>query len=325
MKGDELCRRLAHLPETSAIPIILMSSSANEISGLALQQTNIVRMLVKPFSCELLVATVSYVLSHWEQRQQAEQAASAVGSIVIRGNTLASPICNALRFIEQRQLTGVLRINISGVTLHTFCKEGAVRVVSTRHFEDYLDGTPFLTHGKKSPIWKRCEERQLETLSPFILNLNLEGVLPLQTAQILTNVYGHRLFARVWTEKNANYEFEQTPLPDFVESCQSPSLRINDWILENLRNVQEADEIQLILGDPNGIPTFTPSGYTQIRDVEPDRDELKILSHITGATPFSEICRQTRVIPNLAARRIFYYQRLGFIDYWPSNVLQAHG
>lgn len=325
MKGDELCRRLAQLPETSTIPVILMSSNAPEIGSLALQQTNIVRMLVKPFSRELLLATVAYVLSHWEQKLKVEQAASSVGSILIRGNTVASPMCNALRFIEQKQLTGVLRVCIGGITLHAFCKEGLVKVISTRQIEDYLEGTPFLTHGKKSAIWKRCEEKQLETLSPFILNLSQEGVLPLQTAQTLTNLYGHCLFSRIWTEQSANYEFEQTVLPDFVKLCHSPPMRINDWILENLRNVHHADEIQVILGDPNGIPIFTPSGYNQIRDLEPHRDEWKILSQITGVTPFNEICRRSRVKPDLAARRIFYYQRLGFVDYWPSYVLQAQG
>ena len=323
MKGDELCRHLAQLPETSSTPVILMSSSGPEISALALQETNVVRLLVKPFSRELLVATVSYVLSHWEQKKKTEQAATTVGSVIMRGNTNASPICSALRFIEQEKLTGVLRANIRGKTLHAFCKEGSVAVVSTRDVEDYLEGTQFLTNGKKSPVWKRCEQKQRETLSPFVLNLSQEGVLPAQTALTLTHLFGHRLFSRIWTEHSVNYEFEQTTLPAFVEAGTSPPVRINEWILENLRNVDSAEEIQTIMEDPNGVPIITPNGYLQLHDVDPRQDEWQVLSQITGDRPFNEICRQSRSQPDAVARRIFYFQRLGFVDYWPSYLLQA--
>ena len=323
MKGDELCRRLAALPETANIPIILMSSSGSEMEALSLQQTNVVRLLVKPFSRELLVATVTYVLSHWEQKEVMDQAASTVGAVVMRGNTDASPMCNALRFIEQKKLTGVLRVQVRGNTLHAFCKEGCVKVVSTRDIEDYLRNTPFLTHGKKSPIWKKCEEIQRKTLSPFLLNLSQEGVLPNQTAQILTTVYGHRLFARIWTEHGVNYEFEEATLPYFVELCQAPPIGIDDWILDTLRSVDSADEIQSIIADPEGIPIFTPRGYRQMQDIDPHQTERQILSQITGHTPFNEICRQSRIKPDAVARGIFYFQQLGFVDFWPSYILQA--
>jgi CheY-like chemotaxis protein len=323
MKGDELCRRLATLPETADIPVILMSSSSAEMEALSLQQTNVVRLLVKPFSRELLVATVTYVLSHWDQKQVTDQTASVVGSVVIRGNTDASPMCNALRFIEQKKLTGVLRAQVDGKTLHAFCKEGSVRVISTRNVEDYLHNTPFLTHGKKSPIWKKCEEIQRKTLSPFLLNLSQEGILPDQTAQILTSVYGHRLFARIWTEHGVNYEFEETTLPHFVELCHTPPIRIDDWILDTLRSIDSSDEIQSIIEDPDGIPIFTPRGYRQMQDIDPHQIERQILARITGHTPFNEICRQSRIKPDEVARGIFYFQQLGFVDYWPSYVLQT--
>src|SRR5437660_12776888 len=118
-------------------------------------------------------------------------------------------------------MSGVVRVSVNGKTLHTFCKDGSVRIITTRSVEDYLQGNPFLTHGKKSPIWKKCEEIQQRTLSPFLLNLSQEGILPDQTAQVLTTVYGQRFFARIWTEHGVNYEFEQTTMPGFVELCHT--------------------------------------------------------------------------------------------------------
>jgi len=323
MLGDEVCQKLLEQEETKRIPVILMSSSGKEIADLATRQSNIVRMLVKPFSRELLVATISYVLSHWEQQKTVEQAANTAGSILMRGSTDVSPMCSALRFIARQKMSGVLRVAVRKETLHAYCLEGAVRVVTTRNVEAYLEGTPYLTNGRKSPIWKKCEDLQRQTLSPFLLNLSKEGVLPAQTARTLTDLFGHRFFARIWTEKQGvNYEFEETPLPAFIDDCLPPRPRMNDWILENLRNVDAAEDIQTIIEDPMGVPVFTPAGYSQIQEVEPKQDEWDILSQITGVSSLSEICERIQVRPDLVARKIFCFQRLGFLDYWPSSILQ---
>jgi CheY-like chemotaxis protein len=321
MQGDVLCQRLAESHETAHIPVILMSSSGREIASLQ-QQSNIVRLLVKPFSCELLVATIAYVLGQSEQKKSVVEAARTVGPILMRGSTAASPMCSALRFIAQKEWTGILRVVVRGDTLHAFCERGSIRVVSTRGVETYLEGTPYLTGGRKSPIWKKCEDIHRETLSPFLLNLCQEGILPTQTAQTLTDLYGHRLFSRVWTESGVNYEFEETALPSFVNLCRPSHERMNDWILENLRNVDAADDIQTIVQDPMGIPVFTASGYRQMRDVRPQEDEWQVLTQINGDTSLTEICRRLQSTPYLVARKIFCYQRLGFLDYWPSYIFQ---
>jgi CheY-like chemotaxis protein len=323
MQGDVVCRHLAENPETAQIPVIMMSSSGREIASLMQEQSNIVRLLVKPFSSELLVATISYVLSQSEQKRSIAETARSVGTILMRGSTAASPMCSALRFIAEKAWTGILRVMVRGDTVHAFCENGSVRVVSNRRVESYLEGTPYLTGGKKSPIWKRCEDLHRETLSPFLLNLCAEGILPSQTAQTLTDLYGHRLFSRVWTEPGVNYEFEETVLPSFVSQCRPAHERMNDWILENLRNVDSADDIQTIVEDPMGVPVFTPNGYRQMQEVQPQDDEWQVLSHINGGTSLSEICRRVQSTPALVARKIFCYQRLGFLDYWPSYILQA--
>lgn len=322
IKGDELCRQFSKLPYTADIPVILMSSSSLEMCSLDLQRTNIVRLLVKPFSRELLVATVAYVLSHWEQKRGMQETVSTIGTVILRGNSDAFPMSSVLRFIGQEKLTGVLRTNVKGRTLHVFCKEGCIWLVCTRDVEEYLRDTPFLANGTKSPFWKKSEEKQRETLSPFLLNLSMEGILPLQTALTLTDLYGHRLFSQVWTERGVTYEFERLPvLPAFAETCQPSTLPINDWILKNLRNVDFADEIKVMKEDPLGIPTFTPQGYKQLQKMVSREEEWQILSQITGNTTLQEICRGLRISVDTAAHKLFCYQRMGFIDYWPSYVL----
>ena len=323
LQGDEVCRQLGAHPETATIPIVLMSSSGREIATLVKEGTNVVRLLVKPFTRELLVATISYVLSHWEEKRSIVETVQAAGRIQIRGSTDASPICSALRFIARQKWTGVLRVTLHGDTVHAFCSEGCVRVVSTRNVPAYLAGTPYLSTGRKSAVWKRAEDLQKETLSPFLLNLSEVGVLPQQTAATLTDLYGHRLFAQVWKEKGVNYEFEETALPEFVSRARPGQDRMNDWILESLRNVDSADDILDIVGDPYGVPVFTASGYRQIQEVTPHEDEWQVLTLVNGDTSLTEICRRLSVPPEVVARKIFCYLRLGFIDYWPSYLFQA--
>ena len=62
---------------------------------------------------------------------------------------------------------------------------------------------------------------------------------------------------------------------------------MNDWILENLRNVENSADIQNIIQDPMGVPAFTPVGFRQIQEVQPKPDEWQVLSEITGAISLS--------------------------------------
>jgi hypothetical protein len=261
------------------------------------------------------------VLNQWEQKAITRGTSAATGLVLMRGNTDASALCQTFRYIETEKLTGALRLGIQTKTLHVFCKDGVVRVISTRDVDEYLKDTPFLSHGRKSPFWLKSEERQRQTLSPFLLNLSLDGILPIQTAQTLTQLYGHRLMAQIWTERGLSYEFEQFSPPDFVELCFPREKKINDWILASLRTIQTSDEIESYIADPRGVPFFTPEGYRQLQEISPQKEERQILSLINGSMRLNEICLRLRFTPEFVARKVFCFQRLGFLDFWPSTTL----
>ncbi len=320
--GDELCRKLAEMPETAGLPVILMSSSGTEMSTLRLEGTNVVRILVKPFTRELLVATINYVLGHWMEKQIGKQQKTHVNRVVLRGNCEVVSICPTLRFIDQRKWTGQLHVSITKtLTVHVFIDMGSVQVISTRQVDQYLAGTPFRTQGKKSQIWSKCEDIQRETLSPFLLNLHEEKVLPEQTAQILTALYGHRIFSRAWVEPSVEYEFEQTALPDFVAKCHAPRMTIDDWMLHNLRQVEMCDRIRTIADDPSGVPILTPQGFAKLEQVKPQPDEWDLLTRISGNRTLGDIASEVGAGMEAAAQKVFRFQTLGFIDYWPSSTL----
>jgi hypothetical protein len=310
------------MPETAGLPIILMSSSGTEMSTLTLEGTNVVRILVKPFTRELLVATINYVLGHWMEKQLGKQQTTHVNRVVLRGNCEVVSICPTLRFIDQKKWTGILHVSIKkNLAVHAFIDAGSIQVVSTRQVEEYLAGTPFRTQGKKSEIWSRSESLQRETLSPFLINLCNEGVLPEQTAQILTALYGHRIFSHIWTEPSAEYEFEQTGLPDFVAKCKAPRCHIDEWILQNLRQISTCDRIRTIAEDPYGVPVLTPKGFDKLQSVNPQPDEWDLLTKISGSRSLDDICLELKVGIETGAQKIFRFQNLGFVDFWPSSSL----
>jgi CheY-like chemotaxis protein len=323
MPGDILCNQLHASPAIAATPIVLMSSSGQEITELAQRNHNIARVLVKPFSAELLIATTAYVLGNSAEATTSREIAASTGQILFRGLSSSFPLTSALRDIEKHHLTGVLRAAHSDLTVYAYCEKGALRMVSTRTIETYLAGSPYWTRGRKSPIWERCSELQRSTGSPFLLNLADEGVLPEQTATTLTELYGHRLFARLWVGPgDVAFEFEEMRLPEFATRCRRQAITMDDWILENLRNVEQPEAFEHLLNDPRGIPVITLTGFGRLQNAPPNRDEYAILAQIDSSSNLTEICRRLRVTPDVAARSLFCFERLGVIDYWPSSVLE---
>ncbi|HSI84939.1 MAG: PleD family two-component system response regulator [Candidatus Methylacidiphilales bacterium] len=325
-QGDEVCARLLETPSTAHVPVILMSSSGPEIKQVQSQYSNIASALVKPFTKELLVATVAYALS------AAEEAAMHHGTPVVpqstavrfRGRSSSFPIPAALRSIEHDKLTGVLRAYISQEPIQAYFQEGHVRVVTTRDVHLYLDGSPFDYTGRKNDIWEACEERQTTTQWPFLLLLAEHGVLASQMAVTLTEVYGHRLFAQLWARPDVLFEFEELDtLPPFVSLMRVKLTSMDNWMLENLRAVERVQAIGKILEDPQGVPSFTAAGFANIRRVKLSREEDDFVALVSGTTTFAEIHQELRQPADVTAHILFRFIQLGFLDFWSSSLFAA--
>src|SRR5262249_47597212 len=62
IKGDDLCLRLAKSSSASHIPVVLMSGSPRDLERTAASCSNVVKSIAKPFTPELLCATVGGVV-----------------------------------------------------------------------------------------------------------------------------------------------------------------------------------------------------------------------------------------------------------------------
>ncbi|MEM9444480.1 MAG: response regulator [Verrucomicrobiota bacterium] len=66
--GDQVCQKLLDGASTKDIPVVFLSSNINEARQAATKYTNIKRTLAKPFTPELLYATINFVLRRTSSR-----------------------------------------------------------------------------------------------------------------------------------------------------------------------------------------------------------------------------------------------------------------
>src|SRR5215510_13977071 len=77
MKGDEVCRRLRANEKTAKLPVVLMSSSAAEMKRAEAEFDTVIKCIAKPFTPELLCATVGFGFREIAKKTSAPVAAGA--------------------------------------------------------------------------------------------------------------------------------------------------------------------------------------------------------------------------------------------------------
>src|SRR5262249_49059265 len=114
MKGDDICHALAKSPLTSSIPVVLMSGSPSDLERTATACRNVVKSISKPFTRELLCATVGGVVRTLTEKSTAKPATSATDHPSepprlgndIRGHTGNFSLHSILLAIEHDEGTG---------------------------------------------------------------------------------------------------------------------------------------------------------------------------------------------------------------------------
>jgi len=74
IQGLEVCKRIRKLPETSAVPIIMLTAKGEEIDKVLGLEIGADDYITKPFSVKELLARVKAVLRRSEARRAADQA-----------------------------------------------------------------------------------------------------------------------------------------------------------------------------------------------------------------------------------------------------------
>lgn len=338
MKGDEVCRRLRDNERTARLPIVLMSSSAAEMKRTEAEYDTVIKSIAKPFTPELLCATVSFCVREITKKNQADgpprlpgavaapapTPAPAVTGIQFSGHTGQFSIAWILQAIEQDQLSGVLRVFPGAHPVELYVAAGRPLVVTTRDGLAYLKNSTFRLTPEQKHLLEVTLRAQSDCSCPVFVSLAERRVLQHGEAGRLCHEHGLRLFAQTWTAQRARFEFEsQTAPPPFAAGLPAFDGTIGEWAMESLRFVGAESGSAMAWGEPTGIPAYTRRGYERIQQIPLNDEEVAFASLIGPTTSLAQIAASMQIDTETAQRILHRFLCLEILDYWPASLLRA--
>ncbi|NOS69825.1 MAG: response regulator [Verrucomicrobia bacterium] len=352
MKGDEVCNRLQSDKKTAGLPVVLMSSSAADIKRTQSQYENVIKAIAKPFTPELLCATVAHSLrevggrvpTHRDKQSArpvvATTASNATNATIkapastaaptakteinIMGDSSQFSMIGVLLALEQDQLTGVLRVNTGGKPLELYVVSGHPVLVTMHDPAEYLRNCGCkLTPGQIQAAPKVGSE-QARTGSPIFMQFVENKLMPLDEAVSLCHQQSLRLFAHVWTTPRASFNFEaNAPLPPLTSGLPLFEGTMSEWAMESLRFVGDDFRSAMAWGEPTGIPAYTRKGYERIQLIPLNDEELAFAGSISPTHSLGKIASTMNTDVDSAQRILHRFLCLEIFDYWPASLLQA--
>jgi CheY-like chemotaxis protein len=345
INGDEVCRQLLANPDTAGIPVVLMSSSAAEIKKAGSEFSNVVRSLAKPFTPELLCATVNFVLREHKPKPRAEAAPApapsatpeaaaapqavpppaAPGEIVFCGSTSYLPIIAALRAIEDGGLTGTLHIFAGTTPVEIHCVQGVLSMVTGRDTVSYTKPANLNFPDEQRKAVDEALERQKKDGRPFFAGLQEKDLLTGEQSAELIVQFGCYLFATVWTAGASRIEFHgEASVPAYAREFTPPKASMDSWALEALRLVGAEALTAQAWGDATGIPFYTRRGFERIQQLPLNEEEVAFAGHVSGGgMTLTGIAGAMGIPVDRALTILFRFISLEVFDYWPSTAFKG--
>lgn len=345
LKGDEVCRRLQAEARTAGLPVVLMSSSAADIKRTQEQFDNVIKAIAKPFTPELLCATVAHSLREVGGQPRAARAGAPVpaasGNTDIRAKALAAPISvpqsrdlagdtsqfpliTVLLALEQDQLSGCLRVSTGAKPLELHVNSGRPLLVTLRDAAAYLRGSHFKLTPEQTAIASKTGRTQAETGTPIFLQFAEHQLLTVDEAATLSQQQGQRLFAPLWTAPRAQFKFEaNAPLPPLTAGLTPFNGPMSEWAMETLRQGGDEYRSAMAWGEPTGIPAYTRKGYERIQQIPLSDEELAFAGQLSPTNSLAQIAAGMRTDVDTAQRILHRFLCLEILDYWPASLLQA--
>ncbi len=332
MKGDDVCRSLGERSDTARMPIVLMSSSASEMKRTESDFATVVRSIAKPFTPELLTATVRYVLRGAATAAKPASTLAPVpkkpaplpnaSGVLMLGDTAKFPLPRVLGAVAAEELTGVLRLISGEKPVEVWCLNGRVLAVTHRDASVYLRGYPERFTAAQIAAMDVAMRGQSDCGCPAFLSLADRGLLAPEQAEAACHWQGLRCFSTLWTAAKTRFDFvAHAALPDFCARLQPFAGEMDEWAMEGLRLVGDDALSAIAWGDLTGIPAFTRSGFERVSQLPLLEEEMQFAAEVNGAASLLEIAHAIRV-PVEAAQLILYrFLVLEILDYWPESLL----
>jgi len=337
--GDEVCRRLLEDEKTASIPVILMSSSAPDIEKNEDDFDNIVRSMIKPFSPQLLCASVSSVLKKaaatpkevpataGEAKPSASEKitadAQAITSekedVLLCGKASFFSVHDALFGIEEESATGILHLKIPSGDRQVFFRDGKA-ILSTTNLPDlYLSCGKLDIPEESKEYFETAKKKQQETGKPVFMQMVEDGYLPQEQVKSFTDQFGNVLFAEIWITPASSFRFVRLEtLPDFVteEPIKASALH---WITTTLRCVNTDSPLVSSVAKPDDILSFTAEGYQKVQSMSLTQEEVSLITKLgEGNANIGQIAQDLNLQWHEMSRILFLLKKTRIIDIWPA-------
>ena len=358
MTGDEVCRQLSADPATSGTPVLLMSSNADDIQRTQAEFKNVVKSIAKPFTTELLCASVSFLTREIDRRNgrnlddnsavtqetvdevHDEASGSAIPSsgrvrvgtagkvtpakLAFAGDTSRFSLLSALELIEQDRLSGNLTLRGSKKPIQVYFRNGKALLATLSDGDQYLENCPHIFTPEQEAALPQAIAIQDKSGTPVFLSLHAREVLDLPHAYALCQEQSWRLVANAWTTSRLRFQFKTGgAVPAFAQSLWPFDGSMNEWCIEGLRRVGDACLYAMAWGDLSGIPAYTRSGYERIQQIPLNDEEIAFAQLISPTRSLVSIAQEIGTDPTQVQRILYRFLQMGILDYWPASLLQG--
>lgn len=347
LKGDEVCRQLQSNQITAGLPVVLLSSSAVDIKRTQGEFENVVHAIAKPFTPDLLCATVAQALRETGGRipgalpttpaqarpvSPAKPAAAPAAILAalppaepkLAGDTVQFSLISVLQALEQDRLTGRLCLSSGpGKPLELHIAAGRPVLVTLRDPAQYLRNSDHKLTLEQIQAAGKFGLEQARSGAPIFLQFAQEKLMPADTAISQCQLLGLRLFAPLWTAPRTQFSFEPNhPLPPGCSYLPAYTGTMMQWAMESLRLVGEHLRSDLPWAEPTGIPAYTRKGFERIQQLQLTASERAFAEFIQPTHSLAAIAAAMKVEVAHAQRILHQFLRLEILDSWPAHLLQ---
>ncbi len=346
MKGDDVCNRLASDSVIKGVPLIVMCGTGVDVKELQAQHPNITKLIAKPFTPELLIATVHAVfkepavLDSGNKQNNGGGASSNVVAASDLADAMAKTHANArvyfcadtayfslrsaLRTIQNDELTAVLRVFYKETPVEVYFSKGRMVLATTRDADLYADGAMPLLPKIDQNVLETTLQGQKDNGTPFFVLLGLRNLLNSEEVQQMVHEFGQKLFARLWTSSRVHYECEKlSKLPECARNHRAHDEDVDHWILGTLRYIGHENLRGIMRFDPTGIPAYTREGYEAVQSLTLTATEAEFAKRVTGANNLQSISKMLGVKVDSAGVLLFRFLTLEIMEFWPASVVEA--
>jgi len=344
IKGDEACRRLASDAASESIPLVVMCGPGVDVHELQAQHPNITKLIAKPFTPELLLATVNGIFDEkvpagnntakrlipgkaptdmpgGDDLKVAAVRASGNSKLYFCADTGYFSLRSAMRMIQCDEVTGVLRIFFQEPSVEVYFSRGRILMATTHNVELYKEGSEQVLPPIDADKLATALRGQKDSGTPFFILLGLRNILLSGEVEQLVYEYGQRLFAKLWSTGRVSYECEKlSALPEFAQHYRPLDDDVDHWILGTLRHVKQEALQKSMHGDPGGIPAYTREGYDGVQQLTLTATEKQFARLVNGGNNLQFIAQELGLSLASAALILFRFRTLDIMDFWPASV-----